>query len=99
ATKKRRRPHVNKLARNSKTKTRYYLLRSGRFVAASSEARESVSSCSPPISATWAAAHFRKEFPHFCAGSISKKVLLKTSPVAEKEIRSPLINDVSREKV
>jgi hypothetical protein len=46
---------------------------------------------------TWAAAHPRKEFPQFCSGGVSKKVLLKSSPVAKEEIRCPLINDVSRE--
>ena len=60
---------------------------------------ERVSSGSSPMSASGSARHFRKEFPDFCAGSISKKVLLKTSPIAEKEIRGPLINDVSRKKV
>ena len=49
--------------------------------------------------ATGAAAHLREEFPHFCAGSVGKKVLLKTPPVAEEEIRSPLINDMSRQQV
>jgi hypothetical protein len=53
----------------------------------------------PPVSATGATAHFREEFPHFCAGSVGKKVLLKTPPVAEEEIRGPLVNDVSREQV
>ena len=51
------------------------------------------------MSATWAAAHLRKKFPHFCIGGVGKKVLLKTPPVAKKEIRSPLVNDVSREQV
>ena len=53
----------------------------------------------PPVSATGATAHFREEFPHFCTGSVGKKVLLKTPPVAEEEIRGPLVNDVSREQV
>ena len=52
-----------------------------------------------PLSATGAAAHLREEFPHFCAGSVGKKVLLKTPPVAKEEIRGPLVNDVSREQV
>ena len=51
------------------------------------------------MSATGAAAHLRKEFPHFCAGSVGKKVLLKAAPVPEEEIRGPLVNDVSREQV
>ena len=49
--------------------------------------------------ATWAAAHLRKKFPHFCARSVGKKVLLKATPVAKKEIRRPLINDMSRQQV
>ena len=49
------------------------------------------------MGATWAAAHFREEFPHFCTGSFGKKVLLKAPSVAKEEIRGPLINDVSRE--
>ena len=48
---------------------------------------------------TWAAAHLRKKFPHFCAGSVGKEVLLKAPPVAEQKVRSPLVNDVSREQV
>jgi hypothetical protein len=36
-----------------------------------------------PLSATGAAAQLREEFPHFCTGSVGKKVLLKTPPVAE----------------
>jgi hypothetical protein len=59
---------------------------------------ETVSSCAP-MCATGAAALLGEEFPHFCAGSVCKKVLLKAAPVAEEEIRSPLINDVSREQV
>ena len=51
------------------------------------------------MSATWAAAHVREEFPHFCAGGVSKKVLLEPPPVAKEEFRSPLVNDVSGEKV
>ena len=51
------------------------------------------------MSATWTAAHLRKKFPHFCIGGVGKKVLLKTPPVAKKQIRSPLVNDVSREQV
>ncbi len=51
------------------------------------------------MSATGAAAHFREEFPDFCAGSVGKKILLKTPPVAEEEIGRPLVNDVSREQV
>ena len=35
------------------------------------------------MSATWAAAHLRKKFPHFCVGGVGKKVLLKTPPVAK----------------
>ena len=57
---------------------------------------ESISSCAP-MCATWAAAHLRKKFPHFCIGGVGKKILLKTPPVAEEEIRRPLINDVSRQ--
>ena len=49
--------------------------------------------------ATGATAHLREEFPDFCAGCVGKKVLLKTPPVAEEEIRRPLVNDVSREQV
>jgi hypothetical protein len=49
--------------------------------------------------AAWATASLREEFPHLCAGSVGKKVLLKAAPVAKEEIRSPLINDVSREQV
>src|ERR1700692_4326635 len=49
--------------------------------------------------ATGAAAHLREKFLHFCTGSVVKKVLLKTPPVAKEEIRSPLVNDVSREQV
>jgi hypothetical protein len=45
-------------------------------------ATESVSFCAP-VSATGAAVHLREEFPHFCTGSVGKKVLLKTPPVAE----------------
>ena len=45
-------------------------------------ATESVS-LRAPLSATGAAAHLREEFPHFCTGSVGKKVLLKTPPVAE----------------
>lgn len=41
---------------------------------------ESVSFCTP-LSATGAAAHLREEFPHFCIGSVGKKVLLKAPPV------------------
>ena len=63
----------------------------------SRSAAESVSSYAAPMSATWAAAHLRKKFPHFCAGGVGKKVLLKAPPVAKEEIRGPLINDVSRE--
>jgi hypothetical protein len=62
-------------------------------------ATENVSLCASPMCATRAAAHLRKKFPHFCAGSVGKKVLLKTPPVAKEEIRSPLVNDVSREQV
>jgi hypothetical protein len=57
---------------------------------------EGISSCAA-MCATWVAAHLWKKFPHFCAGSVGKKVLLKAPPVAKKEIRGPLINDVSRE--
>src|SRR6266436_7270958 len=53
----------------------------------------------PPLRAAWAAAHLREKLPHFCAGGIGKKVLLKAAPVAKEEIRSPLINHVSREQV
>jgi hypothetical protein len=48
---------------------------------------------------TGAATHLREKFPHFCTGSVGKKVLLKAPPVAKEEIRSPLVNDVSREQV
>ena len=51
------------------------------------------------MSATWAAAGLRKKFPHFCIGGVGKKVLLKAPPIAKEEIRGPLINDVSRQKV
>jgi hypothetical protein len=57
-----------------------------------------VSSCAP-TSAAGAAAHLWEEFPHFCAGSVGKEVLLKAVPVAKEEIRSPLINDMSRQQV
>jgi len=33
--------------------------------------------------ATWAAAHLGKKFPHFCTGSVGKKVFLKAPPVAK----------------
>ena len=49
--------------------------------------------------ATGAAAGLRKKFPHFCIGGVGKKVLLKAPPIAKEEIRGPLINDVSRQKV
>ena len=49
--------------------------------------------------ATGAAAGLRKKFPHFCIGGVGKKVLLKAAPVAKEEIRGPLVNDMSREKV
>ena len=51
------------------------------------------------MSATWAAAHLGKKFPHFCSGGVGKKVLLKAPPVAKEEIRRTLVNDVSREQV
>jgi hypothetical protein len=51
------------------------------------------------MSATGAAAYLREEFPHFCAGSVGKEVLLKAPPVAKEEIRRPLVNDVAREQV
>src|SRR6476646_12214457 len=51
------------------------------------------------MSATWAAAGLRKKFPNFCIGGVGKKVLLKAPPIAKEEIRSPLVNDVSRQKV
>jgi hypothetical protein len=35
------------------------------------------------MSATWAAAHLRKKFPHFCVSGVGKKILLKAPPVAE----------------
>jgi hypothetical protein len=59
-------------------------------------AMENVSS-RRPMTATWAAAHLRKEFPHFCTGGLGKKVLLKTAPITKEEIRRALVNDVSRE--
>jgi hypothetical protein len=49
--------------------------------------------------ATGTAAHLWEKFPHFCAGSVGKKVLLKAPPVAKEEIRSSLVDDVSREQV
>ena len=36
---------------------------------------------------------------HFCAGSVSKKILLKSPPVAKEDFRRPLVNNVSREQV
>jgi hypothetical protein len=53
----------------------------------------------PPVRATRAAAHFREEFPHFSIGGIGKKILLRASPVAKQQTRSPLVNNMSREQV
>jgi hypothetical protein len=52
-----------------------------------------------PRFASWAPAYFWKKFPYFCTGSVGKKVLLKTPPVAKKEIRRPLVNNVSRQQI
>jgi hypothetical protein len=51
------------------------------------------------MSATRTTAHLRKKFPHFCAGGVGQKILLKAPPIVKKEMRSPLINDVSREQI
>src|SRR5262245_48752851 len=37
----------------------------------------------PPRATRAAAPHFRKKFSHFCAGGVSKKILLKAPPVGE----------------
>ena len=42
---------------------------------------------------------FGKSFRTSGGGGISKKILLKTSPVAKQKIRRPLVNDVLREQV
>jgi hypothetical protein len=68
------------------------------FESAPFAVTENVLSCAP-MCATWAAAGLRKKFPHFCIGGVGKKVLLKAPPIAKEEIRGPLINDVSRQKV
>ena len=52
------------------------------FLNSRSDAK-SISSYAPPMSATWAAAHLRKKFPHFCIGGVGQKILLKAPPIAE----------------
>jgi hypothetical protein len=49
------------------------------------------------MGATWTTAHLRKKSPNFCIGGVSKKILLKTPPIAKEEIRGALINDMSRQ--
>ena len=51
------------------------------------------------VNATRAAAHFREQFPHLCAGGVGKKILLQAPSVAEEKFRGPLINDVSSKQV
>jgi len=48
---------------------------------------------------TWAAAHLGEKFPHFRAGSVSEKILLKTSAISKQKVRCSLIDDVSREQI
>lgn len=51
------------------------------------------------MNAAWTAAHLRKQLPYFCSGGVGKEVFLKAAPIAKKEIRGALINDVSGEEV
>ena len=58
-----------------------------------------VSSSAPPRAVRTATAHLWKEFSHFFAGSISKKILLEATTIAKEKIRRSLVNDVSREQI